>query len=50
MATYCIKNTENKNSSVGKTKHNRLMILSNCALCGKKDRLLLKIKNSTMLK
>ena len=39
METYCIsykKYTANKNSSVRKTKQNRLMLLSNCAICGKK--------------
>ena len=32
----CKKYTANENSSVKKTKQNRLMILSNCAICGKK--------------
>ena len=39
MGTYCVsckKYTTNENSSVRKTKHNRLMILSNCAVCGKR--------------
>ena len=39
METYCVsskKNTANKNSSVRKTKQNRLILLSNCAVCGKK--------------
>ena len=39
MENYCVsckKYTENKNSSVTKTKQNRLMLLSNCAICGKK--------------
>ena len=39
METYCFsrgKNTGNKNSSVKKTKQNRLMLVSNCAVCGKK--------------
>ena len=31
-----VKNTANKNSSVRKTKQNRLMILSSCDVCGKK--------------
>ena len=37
--TYCVsckKNTGNKNSSIRKTKQNRLMLLSSCAVCGKK--------------
>ena len=39
METYCIsckKNTANENLSVRKTKQNRLMLLSNCAVCSKK--------------
>ena len=39
METYCVsckKNTANENSSVRKTKQNRLMLLSNWADCGKK--------------
>ena len=39
MENYCVsckKNTANKNSSVRKTKENRLMILSNCPIYGKK--------------
>ena len=39
METYCVsctKNAKNKNSSLRKTKQNRLMFLSNCAVCGKK--------------
>ena len=39
METYCVsckKCTENENSNVRKTRQNRLMLLSNCAVCGKK--------------
>ena len=39
MKTYCVsckKCTADENSSVRKTILNRLMILSNCAVCGKK--------------
>ena len=39
METYCVsckKNTANENSSVRKTKQNRLVLLLNCAVCGKK--------------
>ena len=39
METYCgccKRNAENKNSSVKKTKQNKLALTSNCALCGKK--------------
>ena len=44
METYCVsckKNTPNENSGVRKTKQNRLMLLSNCAVCGKKKSALL---------
>ena len=34
------KYTENKNTNVRKNKQNRLMPLSNCAICGKKNHLL----------
>ena len=47
METYCAsceKNTAHENSSVRKTKQNRLVLLSNCAVCGKKKSSLLKIK------
>ena len=39
METNCVsckKNAGNKNSSVRVTKQNRLMLLSNFAVCGKK--------------
>ena len=39
METYCVsckRNIANKNSSIWKTKQNRLMLLSNCAICDKK--------------
>ena len=48
IETFCVsgkKNTANKNASVRKTKQNRLMVLSVCAVCGKKNQLLLKIEN-----
>ena len=32
----CKKNTANKNSILRKTEQNRLMLLSNCAVCGRK--------------
>ena len=32
----CKRYTENQNSKVRKTKQNRSMFLSNCAICGKK--------------
>ena len=37
-----IKNTANKNSSVGKNIKNKLMVLSNCAVCGKKKSTFIK--------
>ena len=39
METYCVsckKNTANKRSGVRRTKQNRLILASNCAICGKK--------------
>ena len=39
MDTYyasCKRYTENQNSKVRKTKQNRSMFSSNCAICGKK--------------
>ena len=39
METYCVscnKNNTNKNSSFRRTKQNRLMLLSNSAIFGKK--------------
>ena len=45
MVTYCVsskKYTDNENSNVRKTKQNRLMLLSNCAVCGKKKSTLYK--------
>ena len=45
MKTYCVsckKNTTNENSSVRKTKQNILMLVSNCAVCGKKKSIFIK--------
>ena len=45
METYCIRptiNTKNKNSSIRKTKQNRLMLSSNYAVCGKKKSTFIK--------
>ena len=49
METYCVnykKYTANENSSVRKTKENRLMLFlkSNCAVCGKKKSTFIKSK------
>ena len=41
MKTYsdsCKKSTANKNFSVRRIKQNRLMLVSNCAVCGKKHK------------
>ena len=38
METYSVsfkKNTANESSSIGRTKQNRLKVVSNCAVCGK---------------
>ena len=45
METYCVsckKNSVNKHSSVRRTKQNKLMLASNCAVCGKKNSRLIK--------
>ena len=34
----CKKNTSNKNSSVRRTKQNRLILASNCTVCKRKSR------------
>ena len=47
METYCAsckEYTENENSNIRKTKQNRLMLLSNCAVCGKKKSTFIKSK------
>ena len=52
METHCAsckKYTANENSSVRKTNQNRLMLLSNCAVCGKEKSTFIKMKNSTIL-
>ena len=49
IASVVTKDAINENSSVRKTKQNRLMLLSSCANCGKKIQFLIKIKNSTIL-
>ena len=52
MDMYCFsckKNTANEKSNAGKTKQNRLIVLSNRGICVKKIQLLLKTKNFTIL-
>ena len=49
MEAYCVsskKYTTNENSNVRKTKQNRLMLLSNYSICGKKK--LISIKNKEL--
>ena len=39
MLSYCLKcrkNAESKNQKVAKTKNGRMMLTSNCAVCGSK--------------
>ena len=40
----CKKYAENKNSNIRITKQNRLMLLSNSAICGKKKLTFIKYK------
>ena len=45
METYnvsCKKYTANETSRVSKTKQNKLMLLSNCAICGKRKSTFIK--------
>ena len=47
METYrvsCKKNTVKEKLSVRTTKENKLILVSNCAVCGKRIDVLLKIK------
>ena len=47
IETYCFsckKYNANENSRVRKTKQNRLMLLSNCAVCGNKKSTFVKNK------
>ena len=47
MERYCVsckKYTANKNLSVTKNKQNKLMLLLNCAICGKKKLTFIKNK------
>ena len=49
METYCVsckRYTGIENSSVRKTKQNRLMLLSDCAICGKKKLNFIKNKRT----
>ena len=47
MLSYCLKsrkNTESKNTKLVKTKHGKIMLSSNCAVCDCKSWDLLKSK------
>ena len=47
METYCVsckKHATNENSNVRKTKQNKLILLSNSAICGKKKSTFIKNK------
>ena len=52
MEMYCVsceKNTANKNSSLRKTKQNRLMLVSNCGVSGKKNVRIIKNQETSRL-
>ena len=49
METYCVsceKSTANKSSNVRRTKPHRLMLVSTCSICSKKNQDSLRIKQS----
>ena len=53
MGTYCVgckKSTANKNYSIRRTKENRLMLVSNCAVCDRKKLRLIKNQEASALK
>ena len=50
METFCVsckKILETLNLSVGKTKQNKLMLLSNCTICGKNKSTFIENKELT---
>ena len=52
MDTYCVsceKNTTIKNSSVRRTKQNRLVLVIDCAACGKKKARFIKNQETSRL-
>ena len=52
MEKYCIsckKHIANKNSSAKRTKQNRLMLVSNCAVCGNKKSKFIKNQEASRL-
>ena len=46
----CKKSTSNENSSVRKTKQYRLMLVSNCTVCGKKKMRVIMNQETSRLK
>ena len=44
-----LKNTPNKHSNVRRTKQNRLMLVSNCAICGREKSRFIKTQEATRL-
>ena len=46
----CKKSTSNENSSVRKTKQYRLMLVSNCTVCGKKKMRVIMNQEASRLK
>ena len=49
ILSYCLKcrkNTENINAKVSKTSNGKTMVLSNCAICGKKKSKFIKKKEA----
>ena len=44
----CKKSTSNENSSVRKTKQYRLMLVSNCTVCGKKKKVIMNQETSRL--
>ena len=52
MKTYCVsckKKTANQISSVRRTKQNKLILLSNCAVCGEKKSRFIKNQEASRL-
>ena len=49
MLSYCIKNTENKNPKVVRTKNGRIMVLSKCEVCDSKKSNFIKEQETTGL-
>ena len=52
MLSYCLKcrkNTENKNPRVEKTKTGRIMLSSNCVVCGSKKSRFIKEQEASVL-